>query len=37
MPVTKGFNPSADTVRVDFEGGFITYNPATNAVDINTN
>lgn len=37
MPVTKAFNPTADTVRVDFEGGFITYNPATNAVDINTN
>ncbi len=35
MPVSKAFNPTADTVRVDFEGGFITYNPATNAVDIN--
>ena len=35
MPVTKAFNPTADTVRVDFEGGFITYNPSTNAVDIN--
>ncbi|MGV0344327.1 N-acetylmuramoyl-L-alanine amidase [Corynebacterium lehmanniae] len=37
MPVTQQFNPTADTVRVDFEGGFITYNPSTNAVDINTN
>ena len=37
MPITPGFNPSADTVRVDFEGGFITYNPATDSVDINTN
>ena len=35
MPVGKAFNPTADTVRVDFEGGFITYNPSTNAVDIN--
>ena len=35
MPVTQQFNPTADTVRVDFEGGFITYNPSTNAVDIN--
>lgn len=37
MPVTKAFNPTADTVRVDFEGGFITYNPSANTVDINTN
>ena len=37
MPVTQQFNPTADTVRVDFEGGFITYNPSTNAVDINAN
>ena len=35
MPVGQQFNPTADTVRVDFEGGFITYNPSTNAVDIN--
>lgn len=37
MPVTQQFNPTADTVRVDFEGGFITYNPSANTVDINTN
>nr|WP_231699242.1 N-acetylmuramoyl-L-alanine amidase [Corynebacterium lujinxingii] len=34
MPVSRQYNPSADVVRVDFQGGYITYNPSTNAVDI---
>ena len=36
MPTSKQYNPTADTVRVDFEGGSIDYNPLTGAVNINT-
>ena len=36
MPITREYYPTTDVVRVDFEGGSITYNPVTNAVDIST-
>ena len=35
LPTSEQYSPAEDLLRVDFEGGHIAYNPATNAVDIN--
>ena len=36
MPISREYYPTSDVVRVDFDGGSITYNPTTNALDITT-
>ena len=34
LPTSQEYNPTEDTLKVDFEGGSISFNPQTNAVDI---
>ncbi|SDL98040.1 Uncharacterized conserved protein, contains LGFP repeats [Corynebacterium mycetoides] len=34
LPTSQEYNPAEDLVKVDFEGGSITYNPSSNAIDI---
>ncbi|WP_249399754.1 N-acetylmuramoyl-L-alanine amidase [Corynebacterium qintianiae] len=34
LPTSQEYNPAEDEVKVDFEGGSITYSPSSNAVDI---
>lgn len=34
LPVSNSYNPSEDEVKVDFQGGSITYTPSSHAVTI---
>ena len=35
LPTSEQYSPATDVVKVDFQGGSISFNPQTGAVDIN--